>query len=121
MINPFNNIYDLFSHFGVCYKNAASWRLTEATPGQIEGLDSSHGILLATNGILCLIERAHKNTSADTPQLFQGHLDFFIPYKPKQTEVRSKDSNVVYEVGKAARQAKKEKEIQKMLDILNQP
>lgn len=47
------------------------WRLTPRVVGEIHALPGSNGILTATNGILCYIERAENS-------LFLGHIDHFI-------------------------------------------
>lgn len=47
------------------------WRTTPRLAGEINGLPASRGVLVATNGILCLIEQADG--------LYEGHLQWFEP------------------------------------------
>ena len=47
------------------------WRLTKRIVGEINGIPTSRGVLVATNGIECFIEQG-KN-------LFRGHLQWFLP------------------------------------------
>lgn len=103
-LNPFNNIYDLFETYGICKRRAATWRLTIPSEGQIQGLPRSHGTLLATDGVRCLIK------TASQASLFEGHLDYFeiwkSPHYPKSpTTVVCVDGEVMT-VGSKARRAK---------------
>lgn len=52
-------------------KDPGQWRFTKRIVGEINGLPQSRGVLVATNGILCRIERV-----ALPP--FEGHLDAFV-------------------------------------------
>lgn len=86
LINPYANVYELFSEFGLLYRDAKSWRLTEVTPGEILGLPDTHGNLLATNGILCLILL---NKPKNGYKVFEGHLEWFIAVKIDGRTLRS--------------------------------
>lgn len=50
------------------------WRLVNPVHGEIHGIPGSHGVLIATDGILCYIERPHHD-------LFLGHIEWFEPLK----------------------------------------
>jgi hypothetical protein len=123
--NPFHSARELFSAFGIVRRDLDSWRLTEATPGQIHGLNSSHGILLATNGMLCVIERQTPNEAAETPKIFFGHLDYFEPYKGTTTVNalssggdKDGDHDIVYKVGSKAREAKAAQRAKELVSLL---
>lgn len=96
--HPFNNVYDLFSQYGIIRRDAKEWRLVVPTEGQIYGLDNTHGTLLATNGMLCFIWRAQEPET-----LFEGHLDYFVAWKPKYDApprtVKIKDSEETVPIG----------------------
>lgn len=52
----------------------SDWRVVADQPfGQIQGLPTSHGRLVATNGVLCYLEQGSG--------LFLGHLDSFVKDK----------------------------------------
>tara|TARA_R110000787_G_scaffold8323_8_gene27805 strand:- start:894 stop:1202 length:309 start_codon:yes stop_codon:yes gene_type:complete len=71
----------VFQRLGRWYKEIDNWRCPpEPVRGEIHGLPGSDGMMVATNGILCLIERLNEPP-------FEGHLDFFVPYNPKDTAV----------------------------------
>jgi hypothetical protein len=52
------------------------WRLTRRIVGQINGIPTSHGVLVSTNGIECYIEQEQGNGKI---KLFRGHIAWFIP------------------------------------------
>jgi hypothetical protein len=86
MVNPYNNVYDFFTAHGICLRDAKTWRLTEAVEGQIHGLPSTHGLLLATDGIVCFILQHNKKV------LFKGHLDWFEKWKHPNLKVSQQDN-----------------------------
>lgn len=54
--NPFDHIDSLCRLLNPPKsKYALGWRLVEAEVGQINGLPESHGLLVATDGMLCII------------------------------------------------------------------
>lgn len=53
-------------------KNPGDWRWTKRILGEINGLPMSRGVLVATNGIICLIEQGGDSH-------FEGHLQWFVP------------------------------------------
>jgi hypothetical protein len=57
------------SHISI-RKNPGDWRWTNRISGEINGLPMSRGVLVATNGILCLIEQGET--------YFEGHLQWFV-------------------------------------------
>lgn len=56
-------------------KGSPPWKMTKRTVGEIVGIPGSRGILVATNGIDCYIERLGND-------LFYGHLAWFVQEKP---------------------------------------
>lgn len=76
-MTTFRDIPHFQSSTGITLPEKEEWRLTPQILGEINGLPETHGILLATNGILCYIDRG----DAVAPRFFLGHLDFFIPFK----------------------------------------
>lgn len=76
VLPEFRSIPALFSHYGINKKKAGDWRICMPVQGQIKGLPNTHGTLLATDGILCLIK------TAQSPTPFEGHLEWFELYKP---------------------------------------
>lgn len=73
--------YHCFATHGLTFKDADKWRvIKEPVLGEINGLPASHGLLVATNGILCLIERADSTT-------FEGHLEWFVAHNPREQEI----------------------------------
>lgn len=46
--------------------------MTKRVLGQIRGLPESRGFLMATNGVMCVIER-------ETLFPYQGHVEWFVP------------------------------------------
>jgi hypothetical protein len=77
-----NTIPQLFAFYGIFRRDMHKWRVVkEHILGEIRGLPQSHGKLLCTNGILCMIEVGNTN------QLFEGHLEWFEPYRPEDVVV----------------------------------
>ena len=75
---PFSSVSQLCEHFRIPQSRlAGGWRLTEPFYGEINGLPSSRGQLLATDGIICLIHTGGNS-------LFRGHIEFFIADKPEE-------------------------------------
>jgi len=66
------SIVALLAELRLYYKDAHRWRLTLRIPGEINALPQSAGVLVATNGILCLIDRGDR-------EVFEGHLEWFVP------------------------------------------
>lgn len=113
IVNPYLTVYDLFSEFGILKRKADKWRLTqEAVPGQINGLEDTDGLLLATDGVHCLILR-HCNKK----ELFEGNLDFFVVYKPKQTTVITKGGEE-FTVGAKIREEERRRKAVQLTDEL---
>lgn len=115
-VNPFTNKYELFKFFGITKKDADNWRLVEPVTGEIHGLPNSHGTLLATNGMLCIISADYTNRSAT----FEGHLDYFIADRGER-EIRacgSADKFLVSGKVKAERAAKNQAAVSELLDSL---
>jgi len=78
------------SSLGVGRRDAETWRVLNPAPrGEIRGIPTFRGRMVATNGILCLIERPAE------PSVL-GHFDSFIVDKdspaPKPTALRSAKS-----------------------------
>lgn len=100
--NPYHDVHHLFTSYGIFKRRSADWRLVlEPLHGNIQGLENSYGLLLATNGILCLIQRN------DHVTLFEGHLDYFVPNRPSQKTIKT--SNGEFEIGKKVQQEMKKK------------
>lgn len=76
---PFPTITQFFSYFSMtqpkCTVLGTSWRLTDRVVGHIQGLPASHGMLLATDGILCYIDQGAERTV----QPYLGHVGWFVP------------------------------------------
>ena len=68
------NAIQFFTRHGLPLPRKGDWRVTKRIIGAIHGLPRSHGILCATDGVLCLIEQG-----GNSDRLFQGHLQFFVP------------------------------------------
>lgn len=90
-----SSIHVLFARLRLFYKDAHAWRLTHRIPGEIQGLPTTAGILVATNGVLCLIERQGQDH-------FEGHLDWFVPLHQRYV-----DDIMCYRVEKKPTAAKK--------------
>lgn len=71
--------FNLFTKHRLIYKDAVNWRLTKRIPGAVNGLPASLGILVATNGILCLIETGN--------DIYEGHLQWFIAQSGEDQQV----------------------------------
>lgn len=84
----FTTVTQLFTRHEVIYHDSLNWRLTPRIVGEINGLPGSRGVLVATNGVLCLIEQELGE------RLFEGHLDFFLPdiEAPACTPLKRKES-----------------------------
>jgi hypothetical protein len=68
----FSDVLVLADHFKTTLPkdDKYPWRLTERIVGEINGIPTSRGVLVATNGIECFIEQGEK--------LFRGHLLWFV-------------------------------------------
>ena len=61
----------IFAEASLVRRDLAEWRMVNDTPtGEINGIPASRGLLVATNGVECLIRQG-----ADS--WFLGHYDFF--------------------------------------------
>lgn len=75
-MDPDIAIARLFERCRYFRRSKWGWRLTARLPGQVHGLPGSRGVLVATDGVVALIEQ----TGTDgKPTLFEGHLRFFVP------------------------------------------
>lgn len=90
-----------FTRHSLPLPRKGNWRATKRIIGHINGLPRTHGILCATDGILCYIEVGGHND-----QLFQGHIAFFTPDDMKDHESVAKERSVP--VSKKARRMKEE-------------
>ena len=72
--------HELFLKHKEVRRDFHKWRLTNRIAGHIHALPETFGILVATNGVLCLIERP-----GDRVELFCGHLEFFVPQDKEDT------------------------------------
>jgi hypothetical protein len=72
----FHDIPHFMRETGLTLPATEEWRLTPCVLGEIHGLPTTHGVLLATNGILCYIELVNPINGLT---YFIGHLDFFEP------------------------------------------
>jgi hypothetical protein len=73
----YRDIADFQRQTDITIPATETWRLTPCLLGEIKGLPSTHGVLLATNGILCYIELTAPLASG--LKFFLGHIDFFEP------------------------------------------
>lgn len=73
------NVYQFADAAGVLFTKNSHWRLTERLVGEIVGLPNSRGILTATDGIQCYIER-----EGTFP--FHGHVQWFVPDNGESVE-----------------------------------
>ena len=70
--NPFGSIAELLTKLElVNLRKGEAWRLVPAEVGEINGVPNSRGMLVATNGILCIIYRSDKS-------LFIGHKEWWM-------------------------------------------
>jgi hypothetical protein len=77
----FRSIAELKEHFATVLPRPHDWRLMEPIVGQIHGIPTSHGVAIATNGILVAIEQQGR-------YLFIGHVATFVPDE-QETQVMS--------------------------------
>lgn len=106
MQNVFTSIVQLFHHYGICRRDMHNWRLIKEPPaGEIHGLPDSHGLLIATNGMLCFIQRE------GCKELFCGHLDYFIAYRPNTYTVLTINGELHYVGTKVRAEKKKQEEV----------
>jgi hypothetical protein len=80
-IQTFVSIADIKEQYGMTLPKPFEWRLL-AIPfvGAVNGIPTSHGVAVATNGILVAIVQ-------DERRLFIGHIDSFIA-DTQENEVR---------------------------------
>jgi len=85
------SLLDFMAVYNLTLPRNEDWRLTDRIVGNIHALPDTHGVLVATNGILCYIERES--------DLFLGHIAFFIPqsniYKTTITKLCKQPSTLV--------------------------
>lgn len=74
------SIHTLFAERNEYRKDVDKWRLTPRITGEFNGLPLTRGTLLATNGILALVD-------CGRPWLFEGHLDFFVADERERMKV----------------------------------
>lgn len=72
----FRDASDIPSIFGLMGSAKKNWRKTDRLVGQIHGLPSMRGTIIATNGVLCAI------LSADSKRYLLGHIQHFVPNAP---------------------------------------
>jgi hypothetical protein len=82
---PFSDIVVFAAHHRVLLPKDSKypWRLTKRIVGEVNGIPTSHGVLVATNGIECFIEQAGG--------LFRGHILWFVPDGLEDLEVLSEE------------------------------
>jgi hypothetical protein len=88
-LNPFDNI----THFCRVLKLpesrfAQGWRLTECLLGEINGIPGSRGLLVATDGMTCVVFRTEQSS-------FQGHMEWFVADND-QTEVEEEVNKAIF-------------------------
>lgn len=91
-----NDITSLFAEYGEVRKDADNWRLTPRVTGAFNGLPMTRGTIVATNGILALVD-------CGRGALFEGHFDFFVKEPRKRatsarTDKTSDIDNLVFEL-----------------------
>lgn len=72
MFPQYKSISDLFHKKHLLDDRKTPFYLVEPELGEIAGIPTSHGIRVATNGIICLIELSDGS-------IFRGHNNWFIP------------------------------------------
>lgn len=78
-MNPFTSVENMMATLRWPIKDAQEWRLFKGGPfGEINGIPTSRGQLVATNGILCVV------TQNNSSQVFIGHIDFFCKDKKER-------------------------------------
>jgi len=100
-------LFRLLTKHKLVYRDASNWRMTKRIPGQINGLPHSGGVLVATNGIVCLIEQ----TGGDT--IYEGHMGWFVP------DAGADEEEVELLKAEKYRKAKKPINVEDYLDLLN--
>lgn len=81
----FSDIVVFAAHHKVLLPNDSKypWRLTKRIVGEVNGIPTSHGVLVATNGIECFIEQGER--------LFRGHILWFVPDDLEDLEALSEE------------------------------
>ncbi len=82
------SLYSLMRQHGVTIHNAHQWRPTLRTLGQIHELPTTRGWLIATDGILCLIDRE------DGSIPFLGHFQWFVADKQETEKGKQRVSSL---------------------------
>ena len=91
-INPFDSIGQLFGQYGLLGKKwrTTAWRLTtwkNCRRGQIHGLNESFGIIVATDGIECVIYQSET-------KVYVGHVENWVDDETDMPEVVEKEKKV---------------------------
>lgn len=102
--------YASFQHFqakhGVTHPAKENWRLTQyGYIGEVSGIPTSRGILVATDGILCYITQGE-----DAPP-FLGHI---LHFKPDEVEITAEQ--IRENAMKGKKPSLKEEELNRLLD-----
>ena len=66
------DLHRLFLRAGIIRTGFVNWRFVKREPGEINALERLRGVIVATDGIDCLVER-------EDGSYFEGHLEWFIP------------------------------------------
>lgn len=64
--------------FGLKGESRKGWRRTDRLVGEINGLPTTHGMLVATNGVLCAIRQGER--------IILGHNEFFVLDTPTDVD-----------------------------------
>lgn len=82
---PFSDVVVFAAHHKILLPNDSKypWRLTKRIVGEVNGIPTSHGVLVATNGIECFIEQGEA--------LFRGHILWFVPDDLEDLEALSEE------------------------------
>ena len=64
-----------------------TWHFTKRIVGQVHGIPTSRGVMVATNGILCLIEQGDGKE-------FLGHIGWFLADKEDEQQDVKKATKV---------------------------
>lgn len=124
--NPFKSVRDVLSELDLLSKEGwDAWRLIEpAKLGEFNGIPSSSGLLVATNGIEAVIygENASK-------RCFIGHLNNFVEYEKDEEKrewvkykgewIKIEDRDRLREEKRLAGRPKKAREVVDVSDILD--
>lgn len=71
VVNPFSSVSHMCSTWRLPEsKFAQGWRLVKSEVGEVNGLPSSRGIIVATDGMLCLVYQTEKH-------FFLGHNEWW--------------------------------------------